>query len=216
MDALLVTYRGLVQGLYYGSLVRLPHAAVMTLLFSKGSLRAKVRTIATLTFLHARNLAAFVALYKALTAALARVSGGRAQWHSLLAGGAGGWVVWAHYGSVNFQIVLYLVSRVLLALVRLAAQRRLLGPLSDVAFPQAYPWLATGTWALVLWLYEHHGELLHPSLYASMVTLYRNADRTESWRDLVPSPAAAAVLAYMLASHWHEPNRLVDLSAKLL
>jgi peroxisomal membrane protein 4 len=56
-------YRGLMQGLYYGAKVRLPHAAVMTLLFSTGTLRAKLRTIASLTFQHARNLAAFVALY---------------------------------------------------------------------------------------------------------------------------------------------------------
>lgn len=89
----------------------------MIFLFGSGSLRAKIRAIMSLTFQHARNLAAFVAIYKTLSGALRlTVSGGKQVstavgtpaygWHAALAGGVGGWMVWANYSSVNFQIVM--------------------------------------------------------------------------------------------------------------
>lgn len=185
----------------------------MTLLFGSGTLRAKVRTIASLTFQHARNLAAFVALYKS-GLALLRAGGGpwpsppgapAQPWHALVAGGVGGWLVWANYSSVNFQIVMYLMSRIAIALVRLAAQQRALPwpALNDAPFERVYPWLAAGTWALVMWLFETHPKLLHPSLTSSMVTLYHDANRWQGWRDFVPSPPAAAVIAFMVAQYWY-------------
>ncbi len=128
-------YRGVVQGVYYGTKIRLPHAAVMTLLFQDGTLRQKALSIAWLTFQHARNLAAFVGIYKGSLAVLRlldsegldpkRGYGVAARpLHALVAGAAGGYAVWANYSSVNFQIVLYLFSRVAVALVRLAAEKK--------------------------------------------------------------------------------------------
>ncbi len=183
----------------------------MTLLFGSGSLRVKVRAIASLTFQHARNLAAFVGLYKGGLALLRVASGGSGApgtparpWHALLAGGVGGWLVWANYSSVNFQIVMYLMSRIAVALVKLAAQHNLFpsAALNGASFAHVYPWLAAATWALVMWLFEHHPKLLHPSLAQSMVTLYHDANRWQGWRDFVPSPPAAAVIAFMVAQYW--------------
>jgi peroxisomal membrane protein 4 len=161
---IVASYRGIVQGVYYGTKIRLPHAAVMAILFQSGTLREKALSVAWQSFQHARNLAAFVGIYKGSLAVLRLLDGSDTKKgygvaarpiHALAAGALGGYCVWTNYSSVNFQIVLYLFSRVLIALVRLAAQQQLLGEkLSAIDFETAYPYLAAGTWALVLWLYE--------------------------------------------------------------
>ena len=222
-DDLLSTYRGLMQGVYYGAKIRLPHATVMTLLFQSGSLSQKARAIAWMTFQHARNLGAFVLLYKGSVAVLRNLDGfdkDRAAFgiagrplHALAAGAVGGYCVWSNYSSVNFQIVLYLLSRVGVALVKLAASHGLLGSkLSSLSFADTYPYLATTTWALVLWLYEFHPSLLHPSLASSMRTLYADSNHWSALSDFVPSPPAAAVAAYLVASlYWVDKKPISSL-----
>lgn len=110
------------------------------------------------------------------------------------------------------------MSRIAVALAKLAAQNGLLFPsaLNNASFETVYPYLATVTWALVMWLFEFYPKLLHPSLTSSMVTLYHDANQWNSWRDFVPSPPAAAAIAFMLASYWHrEPLDLLDLRKKI-
>jgi peroxisomal membrane protein 4 len=162
--------------------------------------------------------------YKSATALLRALAPGTGKagtpahpYQALLAGGVGGWLVWGNYSSVNFQIVMYLMSRVAVALVKLGAQNNLLllPSLNTTHFDTVYPWLACGTWALVMWLFEYHPTLLHPSLTSSMVTLYHDANSSSSWRDFVPSPAAAAVIAYMLTAHWHHARDLLDIRKKV-
>jgi peroxisomal membrane protein 4 len=113
---------------------------------------------------------------------------------------------------------MYLMSRIAVALAKLAAQKGLLFPssLNEARFDDVYPYLATATWALVMWLFEYHPKLLHPSLSSSMVTLYHDANEWSSWRDFVPSPPAAAAIAFMLASYWQrQPLDLLDLRKKI-
>ncbi len=56
---------GLVGGGRYGMKIRLPHAAVMTLLFRKNtSFEDKVKIVLKSTYEHSRNLASFAAIYK--------------------------------------------------------------------------------------------------------------------------------------------------------
>jgi hypothetical protein len=63
--------RGLIAGARYGIKIRLPHAAVMTLLFRRElSAVDKLQTIAQLVAEHATNLAAFACLYKSILAVL--------------------------------------------------------------------------------------------------------------------------------------------------
>lgn len=64
---------GLRQGVYYGARIRFFHALVMTLLFKQGSMRSKLRIILKLTYEHARNLGAYVFLYKTLVCILTRL-----------------------------------------------------------------------------------------------------------------------------------------------
>ena len=56
---------GLVRGGKYGMKIRLPHAAVMTLLFrSDATAKDKLRIVLKSTFEHSKNLASFAAIYK--------------------------------------------------------------------------------------------------------------------------------------------------------
>lgn len=109
--------KGLAHGVNYGTKIRMPHALVMTFLFKPDlSLFDKARRILKLTFLHARNLASFVFVYKVL------ITSGRivhealgfhvesppghpaTQLHALLAGAIGGHIVWSNYNAVNYQV----------------------------------------------------------------------------------------------------------------
>jgi len=218
--------KGLAHGLTYGTKIRAPHAFVMTFLFkSEMSLADKFKRIAKLTFLHARNLAAFVAIYKFIIATLRLTSTSSAhkvppghpakQWHALVAGGMGGWIVWSHYNAVNYQIVLYLISRIVVALVRVLARKRVL-PFSNFSFKPTYPWLAAGTWAVVMWLFEFHAETLHGSLADSMRYLYHDSNTlSTALKDFAPSwPSIATILAISLQNKGRFLH-LFDLSRRL-
>lgn len=204
--------RGARNGIYYGTKIRLPHALVMTMLFRRGSVREALNAAAWLTFQHARNLGAFVGLYKALLAggrwaweaagvlpaggAAAGAGAPATAWHAALAGGIGGYVIWGRYSSVNFQIVLYLFSRVVMGVCKLAAARGLV-PFSLTTFAGAYPWLAAATWAAVMVLFEFHRSTLHESLAVSMDFLYTDSRKWSSLRDFLPHPVTGAVVAYV-------------------
>lgn len=43
-----------------------------------------------------------------------------------------------------------------------------------------FPWFGALVWGLVLWLFEHHGGLLQPSLKSSMTYLYHDSDKWDS------------------------------------
>lgn len=223
----LLALKGLMHGWNYGTKIRMPHALVMTFLFKPDlSLHNKFRQIMKLSFLHARNLSAFVLLYKLclsagtsaykvigvpVTAANGRPA---AQWHALAAGAIGGWVIWGNYNTVNFQIVLYLLSRVVVALVRLLAKKGVL-PFRNFSFKPTYPWLASATWAVVMWLFEFHSDTLHGSLVASMKYLYHDSNSWASPRDFAPSAPALAMAAAILFDFRHRLSDLLDFSKKL-
>jgi peroxisomal membrane protein 4 len=179
---------------------------VMIFLFQKGSLRQKLRGVVRLTFEHSKNLALFVGVYKSVLAVLrshqqralgqhvgSEVGKPGAHWHAAVAGGIGGYLVWGRYSSVNFQIIMYLMSRALISLVRVLAKKGC-QPFAQHHFKHVYPLLATVVWAGAMWLYENEPATLHPSLLKSMQFLY---DESCHWKDglvdFLPSPATAAV-----------------------
>jgi peroxisomal membrane protein 4 len=222
----LCAFKGLCNGAFYGTKIRLPHALVMTLLFKYGPVKDMLKQIMVLTFMHARNLAAFVGIYKScltlgrmlhlqLGYRLATPPGTPAtELHSFIAGGVGGYLVWANYNGINFQIVLYLLSRITIALVKLVAEKKV-QPFASYNFKQVYPCLAVATWATVLWLFEHHPKLLHSSLKQSMDFLYHDSNSWKGISDFLPSPATATVLLYMLVLKRERLGDLLDLSARL-
>lgn len=173
-------------------------AFVMTLLFRKGSLREQLRAIVKLTYEHTRNLALFVGIYKACLEVLRRFNSNKtrpgrpaAEWHAALAGAIGGYLVWSKYSSVNYQIVMYLFSRIVIALVKRMAANGV-KPFCLVQFKQVYPSLAIATWAIVMWLFETNPETLHPSLKKSMDFLYHDSNEWPNGiSDFFPSTATA-------------------------
>lgn len=75
------------------------------------------------------------------------------------------------------QIIMYLLSRILFGLSRLAVEKGYIPqPRQD-----PFPLLAALVWGTVLWLFEYHRGTLQPSLQASMTYLYEDS---EVWHDL--------------------------------
>lgn len=206
-------------GASYGVRIRLPHAVVMQAVFGKSSDPSVILTRAcSLAFEHAKNLAYFAFIYKAVlelartasvmgshTGGMSPTPGSPAHpWHAALAGAIGAHLVWSRYSSVNYQIVMYLLSRVLIALVRALAKRGVY-PFAAVTFKQVYPVLAVLTWATVMYIYETDASVLHPSLAASMHDIYRAANVVAlpaaapvAWQAWMPSTATLFVVAHVM------------------
>lgn len=221
----------LLGGGRYGVKIRFPHALVMTSLFRRDlTANEKIQTILKLTREHAKNLAAFAALYKTILAILKGTSRylqqsnfggenggtddrggimrslGRAVMmtlvgnsspnmgttmpqssqsscnpglpenprHALIAGAIGGYAVWGRYSSVNYQIVLYLTSRIIVGGLALARERGIPPFGAKVLnFDRSYRLAAAAVWGVVMLLFEEHPHVLHPSLKRSMDEIYR-------------------------------------------
>ena len=96
------------------------------------------------------------------------------NFHALLSGAVGGYFVWGSYSSVNHQIILYLLSRVLVALSKRALE--CFSPHTRgqiLKNPRAYRLFSSAVWGLVMILFEDTPHILHPSLKKSMDEIYR-------------------------------------------
>ncbi|XP_015265870.1 PREDICTED: LOW QUALITY PROTEIN: peroxisomal membrane protein 4 [Gekko japonicus] len=176
--AALAVAKGFRNGAVYGAKIRAPHALVMTFLFKSGSLREKFKAIAQATYTHSRNLAYFVFTYKGLRALQSQIQGKKIPFHySFLAACIGGWLVFGENNNINSQINMYLLSRILFGLSRLAVEKGYIPePKQD-----PFPLFAALVWGIVLWLFEYHRHTLQPSLQSSMTYLY---DDSNVWHDV--------------------------------
>ncbi|CAL8340396.1 unnamed protein product [Merluccius merluccius] len=175
--AALAVLKGFRNGAVYGAKIRAPHALVMTFLFRSGSLQDKLKAIAKATYTHSRNLAYFVLTYKGLQALQERLQGKSPQSQSFLAACVGGWLVFGENNNINSQINMYLLSRILFALARLAVEKGFVPqPKRD-----PFPLFATLVWGTVLWLFETYPHTLQPSLQSSMNYLYHDSN---VWHDI--------------------------------
>jgi hypothetical protein len=103
-------------------------------------------------------------------------------YHSFVAGAVGGYLIWGRYSSVNYQVVLYLTSRVLVGLGKKFLMRQsddgdkaLEGNLRRTGSSRDYyPFAAALVWGTVMALFEESPEVLHPTLRASMNEIYRS------------------------------------------
>jgi peroxisomal membrane protein 4 len=130
---------------------------------------------------HARNLAAFVTIYKSLMLAQYYVHGGvEYSMDAFLAGLAGGYYVFGENNNINQQIVLYVFARVMMGLAKLPVEKQL------ITQPQKpFAVFAALSWALVMWLFRHERRVLQPSLQASMQYLYLDSDKWTSLRNFL-------------------------------
>ncbi|XP_041367482.1 peroxisomal membrane protein 4-like [Gigantopelta aegis] len=178
---LLAVIKGFRNGAIYGAKVRFPHALVMTFLFKNTSLIESMKVILEATFIHSRNLAYFVFAYKGLTTLFRFLEDQKSQYHSFIAAFCAGFVVFGKYNKVNEQINLYLLSRILYGLAKLAVKRGYIPkPKSD-----PFPLFAAVVWGIVLWLFEYERDTLQPSLKSSMTYLYDDSNIWHSLRDFL-------------------------------
>ncbi|XP_003220602.2 peroxisomal membrane protein 4 [Anolis carolinensis] len=176
-QAALAVLKGFRNGAVYGAKIRAPHALVMTFLFRNGSLQEKLKAIFWATYTHSRNLAYFVFTYKGLMALQLRMQGKKIPVHSFLAACVGGWLVFGENNNINSQINMYLLSRILFGLSRLAVEKGYIPePKRD-----PFPLFGALVWGIVLWLFEYHRHTLQPSLQSSMTYLY---DDSNVWHDV--------------------------------
>eukprot|EP00301_Raphidiophrys_heterophryoidea_P020472 c5154_g1_i1.p1 GENE.c5154_g1_i1~~c5154_g1_i1.p1 ORF type:complete len:202 (-),score=39.34 c5154_g1_i1:327-932(-) len=181
-DEIQAILRGGRNGIMYGLKIRFPHAFVMTFLFGQGSIQSKLKKIFELTYNHARNLCYFVTLYKAMLLVQRKLSGTRKPFHSAIAGAVGGSIVFGSNTPVNQQINLYLLSRIILGAVKLAAERGVIpAPEEGVLRKHGFTMFAGLVWAIVMWLFEKDNKVLQPSLSKSMAFLYWDSERPSHW-----------------------------------
>uniref|UniRef100_A0A7S0HPF9 Peroxisomal membrane protein 4 n=1 Tax=Hanusia phi TaxID=3032 RepID=A0A7S0HPF9_9CRYP len=192
----------------------------MHLIFkSQSPMKENFIAILKMSFVHARNLGAFVFIYKGLLSAarllyqalglhVATPPGAAARgWHALLAGWIGAQFVWANFSSVNEQICLYLLSRIILGLFKLMAKRGIY-PLNKFNYQQVYPFLASAIWAIVMWIYEVEPKMLQPSLEASMRYLYTDSNSWARRETFLPSLASVVILGSIF---WMKRRSMSDL-----
>jgi peroxisomal membrane protein 4 len=218
--AILSIWRGIRQGTFQGTKIRLPHSTVNTFVnetpeFTSQGLKAAFDKIAGMTWEHSKNLAVFVGLYKmALAMArLARLGFGdklpgtrmgfpSVEFDSFLAGGMVGHFVWGRSGKfgINQQIVFYLTPRVLSGLAKVLSEKGY-PVFKNWSFEQVYPYWASLTWAFVMWLFETYPQHLQSGLKNTMKSLYHDSN---TWTNaeggstlFFPSPATAAVFVYL-------------------
>ena len=160
----------------------------MIFLFRSGTFREKLRLVLKATRQHARNLGTFVFLYKSGMLSLRYLNGKQGHYDSFFAGLFGGYAVFGrgNQSSVNQQIVIYVFARVALGLAKLAVQPRGEGKvvgsgggfdlvsdpkLKALVLNNSWPVFASMSWALVMYLFQWHPEVLQPSLRGSMTYL---------------------------------------------
>jgi hypothetical protein len=186
---LLTLVKGIRNGIVYGAKVRFPHALVMIFLFRSGSFRTKCHLVYKATRQHARNLGFFALVYKATMILLRKASptGKERRYDSFLAGLLGGYVVFSRdiQNPVSQQIVIYVFARVVLALAKLAVQRRGHGHhhhhggktgggglipdhVKRELARNGWSAFAALSWASVMYVFRWHPETVQSSLRNSM------------------------------------------------
>ncbi|KAH7883811.1 Tim17/Tim22/Tim23/Pmp24 family-domain-containing protein [Phlebopus sp. FC_14] len=186
----LAILKGARNGLVYGVKVRFPHALIMAILFGRGDWKSRCRVIYRATKQHALNLAKFVSLYKTLLLVQRMANGGKERGaDTFVAGLIGGYLVFGDRTAVNEQIVLYVASRVIAALLprAVAPSSKPLSPSTETRTrpvpPDAryFSVFAALSWGAVMWLFKNRGESIQPGMFNSMIYLYRDSD---VWKDL--------------------------------
>jgi len=176
------SFRGLRNGIYYGAKVRFVHSLVMTLVFKNGSLEDKIKNIFSLTYEHSKNLGIYVFIYKSACCILRKILNKDHHWIPFIAGIIGSLVMWSSNTPVNQQLMLYLLSRNLLACTYFIQDK------INTIIPQGktFPVASVLCWGVVMYLYENYPKNLQNSLFSSMNFLYNESNHTRSWKDYVP------------------------------
>lgn len=172
----LSSLRGLRNGLEYAIRIRVAHCLVMILLYKRDqSLKSNAMFLFNAAKEHSLNLGSFVFFFKLLKCQLQNRAGFSAEGASFVAGGLVGSLVWGRTRSaINYQVVLYLLSRITTGLIHHQVNK---GKLPDVP---AFRPLAGFVWAVVMYLFTIDPDSLQGSLRSSMEFLYNDDKIPES------------------------------------
>jgi peroxisomal membrane protein 4 len=163
--------------------------------------RHKLSLVLRATRTHARNLATFATIYKAVMALLKNFGptpGKEGPLDTFIAGLLGGYYVFGRRSkrtgripSVNQQIVIYVFARVALALARLAVKPGVGLPMvsrertSAAISHYAWPIFASLSWGSVMFLFRWHPHDLQPSLRNSMSYIYVQSSEWDGLRNFI-------------------------------
>ena len=168
----LAAARSLRNGLELGARLRGTHCLVMILLYRRHlPLSKNVEFLLKASKEHAVNLGVFAFTYKLAQCSLMRCGLSKSR-AALIAGLLMGLLVWGRRKSnVNYQIVLYLLSRDLVGLANLYHSKH--------EFPLwvtqvAYPVGASVIWGIVMALHAKSPDSLQAGLRSSMDFLYED------------------------------------------
>lgn len=176
------SFRGLRNGLYYGARIRFIHSFIMTFLFKEDTLINKLKNVLSMTYEHSKNLGIFVFIYKSICCILRRILKKNYSWIPFIAGIIGSYVMWAKKTPVNSQMMLYLLSRNLLAITTFFEKQ------TSKIFPnnEGFALSSILCWGVVMFLFEKYPNRLQSSLFSSMDFLYNTSNYTTSWKDYIP------------------------------
>jgi peroxisomal membrane protein 4 len=140
-----------------------------------------LKNICSMAFEHGKNLGLFVFCYKAgyklLDYAIKPSS-----FNHFLSGLLFGTIIFGKKSGVNHQIVLYLFSRVSVALASLLYKKMETmkgtfgGKIEFIEKNYGYYLLAAICWGVVMYMFEKDKSTLQPSLKTSMEFLYKESD----------------------------------------
>ena len=184
-NCLISSLRGLRNGIYYGAKIRLVHSLVMTILFKEGKLEEKLKSIFQLTYTHAKNLGIYVFIYKLSCCILKRLLNSKSNAINFIAGLIGSYFMWSDKNPVNQQIMLYLLSRNLLAITNYFNKRYLSVWNNNIPI-DGFKYASILCWGVVMYLFESNPNLLQTSLFSSMDFLYNESNKYSSIKDFVP------------------------------
>lgn len=84
-----------------------------------------------------------------------------------------GYAVWGNFNSVNYQVTLYLLSRIIAGAVNAHDDK------DGNSKPRGYRLMCVVVWASVMYLFERKPEALQYGLKSSMEEVYRLDERVE-------------------------------------
>ncbi|MDP2435433.1 MAG: hypothetical protein Q8P67_06805 [archaeon] len=194
--------RGLRNAIITGAQIRLPYilqAAAFLAIYRTPSDLNRVKFTLKQALTHGRDLGLFVLIYKSICSIL-RHHGVRDGSESWIAGMIGGCVGFGDSegirGSVNFQIVLYLLSRGIVGFLKGKVADGALPPQCDISKGASFRLLAGFSLALILYLTEHRPETLQTGFMNTMTFIYHHAD---SKPNLPPLPFLLPVVIVFAA-----------------
>ena len=180
-NCIVSSLKGLRNGMYYAGKLRFVHSLVMTILFRSGTFKDKLISILKLTWEHARNLGVFVFIYKSLVCLMRNTFGSRNSIFNFISGFIASYFTLAKNNTpVNMQIMLYLLSRNLLAISNTLSEKYMKNY-------NGFTFTSMTVWGIVMFLFEFNSKLLQNSLASSMDFIYKESDlKYESIMDFIP------------------------------